>query len=327
MDPARAVNRSVANVLILMTLPESIRNQYLVHIRATFPQLTVNAVDHHSKVGPYIGSADVLMTYGSMITDQVLQQAPNLKWIHAFTTGVDGIDNLPSLRPEVLLTSTRGIHGAPVSEAALMAMLALSRGFPLTVRNQDRRVWQRQHVTLLDGKTVGIFGVGAIGAALAPKCKAMGMTVLGVNRRRRPVAGVDRALDWDEGLRALPELDFVVLLIPSSAPTKGLVGRSFLSAMKESAFLINLGRGGVVDDDALLEALRGNRIAGAALDVFAREPLPEDHPFWSMPNVVVTPHLGGVCEEYPARALPIIEENMRRFLAGDSANMLNLIKH
>lgn len=317
----------MTNALILMTLPESIRNQYVVNIRAAFPQLAVNAVDHYSKVGPYIATTDVLLTYGTMITDDVLKRAPNLKWIHAFTTGVDGIDELPSLRPEVLLTSTRGIHGAPMSEAALLAMLALSRGFPLTVRNQDRCVWQRQRVTLLDDKTVGIFGVGAIGSVLAPKCKAMGMTVVGVNRSRRPAEGVDRALDWDEGLGALPELDFVVLLIPSSASTRGLVGERFLSAMRRTAYLINLGRGDVVDEDALLEALRGNRLGGAALDVFGREPLPEDHPFWSMPNVVVTPHLGGVCEEYPGRALPIIEENIRRFLAGDGGNMLNLIKH
>ena len=314
-------------LLIVMTLPEPIRRQYADRIRAAFPQIRVDVVDHHAKADPYIGAADVLLTYGSMIDDGVLQKAVNLKWIHAFTAGTDGIDDLPSLRREVLLTSTRGIHGAPVSEAALMAMLALSRGFPRTVRHQDRRIWERQHVTLLDGKTVGIFGLGAIGTVLAAKCKAMGMRVLGVDRVRREVEGVDRMLGWDEGVQALAEMDYVVLLLPSSRETLGIVGARFLSAMKPGGYLINLGRGDVIDEQALIDALRRSRIAGASLDVFAREPLPADHPLWSLPNVIITPHLGGVFDEYPKRALPIIEENIRRFLAGDVANLVNLVDH
>jgi len=276
-------------LLIVMTLPEPIRRQYADRIRAAFPQIRVDVVDHHAKADPYIGAADVLR--------------------------------------EVLLTSTRGIHGAPVSEAALMAMLALSRGFPRTVRHQDRRIWERQHVTLLDGKTVGIFGLGAIGTVLAAKCKAMGMRVLGVDRVRREVEGVDRMLGWDEGVQALAEIDYVVLLLPSSRETLGIVGAQFLSAMKPGGYLINLGRGDVIDEQALIDALRRSRIAGASLDVFAREPLPADHPLWSLPNVIITPHLGGVFDEYPKRALPIIEENIRRFLAGDVANLVNLVDH
>lgn len=317
----------MTKLLIVMTHPEPIRRQYADRLRAAFPELTVDVVDHHSKVDPYIGAADVLLTYGSMIDDSVLQKAANLKWIHAFTAGTDGIDNLPSLRPEVLLTSTRGIHGAPVSEAALMAMLALSRGFARTVRNHDRRIWERQRVTLLEGKTAGIFGLGAIGTVLAAKCKAMGMRVIGIDRVRREVEGVERVLGWDEGVQALAEIDYVVLLLPSSRETHGIVGAQFIAAMKPSAYLVSLGRGDVVDEQALVEALRRGRIAGAALDVFAREPLPADHPFWSLPNVIVTPHLGGVFDEYPKRALPIIEENLRRFLAGDYASLINLVAH
>jgi phosphoglycerate dehydrogenase-like enzyme len=314
-------------LLIVMTLPEPIRRQYADRIRAAFPQIKLDVVDHRSKADPYIGAADVLLTYGSMIDDALLRKAVNLKWIHAFTAGTDGIDDLPSLRREVLLTSTRGIHGAPVSEAALMAMLALGRGFARTVRHQDRRIWERQHVTLLDGKTVGIFGLGAIGAVLAAKCKAMGMHVVGVDRLRREVAGVDRMLGWDEGVQALGEMDYVVLLLPSSRDTQRIVGAQFLSAMKPTGYLLNLGRGDVVDEQALIDALRRQRIAGASLDVFVREPLPHDHPFWSLPNVIVTPHLGGVFDEYPSRAWPVIEQNIRRFLAGDFANLINLVAH
>ena len=318
---------SALSVLILMSHPEEIRKQYYDGIRTRFPKLTVNLVDHHSKVGPHIASVNVLLTYGTSMADHVLSDATHLRWIHALTTGTDGIDNLPSLRPEVLLTSTRGIHGTPVSEAALMAMLALNRDFPRAVRNQDRQVWERWPARLLEGKTVGIFGVGLIGAALAPKCKALGMRVIGVNPTQRDVAGVDRMLAWNQVPQVIGDMDFLVLFVPSSPGTRGMIDLKFLEAMKPTAYLINLGRGDVLDDDALIGILKEGRIAGAALDVFREEPLPQNHPFWSLKNIIVTPHLGGAFDEYPKRALPIIEENMRRFLAGDIDNMINVVKH
>ena len=315
------------SVLILMSQPERARKQYYDGIRTQFPGFTVNVVDHHSKVGPHIASANVLLTYGTSMADHVLSEAPHLGWIHALTTGTDGIDDLPSLRPEVVLTSTRGIHGAPVSEAALMAMLALNRDFPRAVRNQDRRTWERWPARLLEAKTVGIFGVGVIGAMLAPKCKALGMTVVGVNRTQRSVTGVDRMVAWDQVPQVIGDLDFVVLFVPSSPGTRGIINVDFLEAMKPTAYLINLGRGDVLDDEALIRFLKDGRIAGAALDVFREEPLPQNHPFWSLDNIIVTPHLGGAFDEYPARALPIIQENMRRFLAGDTNSMINVVKH
>ena len=315
------------NVLLILTHPEPIRKQYSDHIRANFPGSVVNVVDHHSKAGPYIASADVLMTFDIMIADHVLKGAPRLKWIHALSTGTDGIEQLPSLRSDVVLTSTRGVHGAPMSEAALMAMLALARDFPRSVRNQERRTWARHIPTLLEGKTIGIFGVGVIGATLALKCKALGMTVIGVDPIQRDVAGVDRIVGWNEGLSVIGDLDYVVLLIPASASTRGIVNAEVLSRMKTTAFLVSLGRGEVLDEDALLKILQERRIAGAALDVFRKEPLPDDHPFWSMDNVIITAHLGGASDEYPKRAFPILDHNMRRFLAGDTANMINLIHH
>jgi len=316
----------MTNVLIILTHPEHIRKQYYDHIREKFPGSTVNVVDHHSKVGPYLGSAEVVLTFDIMIADHVLSDAQNLKWIHALSTGTDSIEGLPSLRPEVILTSTRGIHGAPMSEAALMAMLALSRDLPRSVRNQDRRSWTRHLPRLLEGKTVGIFGVGVIGAALAPRCKALGMTVVGVDPIKRDVAGVDRMHGWDEVPRIIGDLDYVVLFIPSSATTQGIVNAELLLAMKPTAYLISLGRGEVIDEPALVGVLQQGRIAGAALDVFRKEPLPDDHPLWSMENVIITPHLGGLSDEYPKRAFPILDENIRRFLAGDIRNMINLIQ-
>src|SRR3972149_4799585 len=145
----------MTNVLIILTHPEHIRKQYYDHIREKFPGSTVNVFHHHSKVGPYLGSAEVVLTFAPMIADHVVKHAPNLKWIHAFSTGTDGIEGLPSLRPEVILTSTRGIHGAPMSEAALMGILALSPVPPRSARPQAPHRWPRHFPRLLEGKTVG----------------------------------------------------------------------------------------------------------------------------------------------------------------------------
>ena len=167
------------------------------------------------------------------------------------------------------------------------------------MRNQERHAWERPQPTLLDGKTVGIFGLGIIGSALVPKCKALGMTVIGVDPLKPDVPGLDRNYTWEEALPIVPEFDYVVLFIPSSARTRNIINAQFLATMKPTSYLVNLGRGDVIDEEALVKVMQENRIAGAALDVFRKEPLPEDHPFWSMDNVVITPHLGGNFARFP----------------------------
>jgi D-2-hydroxyacid dehydrogenase (NADP+) len=316
----------MTSLLILLTLPEPVRMQYYNHLRKAFPELNVNVVDHHSKVGPHIGSADILVTFGPMMADHVVQEAIKLKWIQALGSGVDGIVDLPSLREDVMVTNLHGIQGSPVSEAALMAMLALSRGLPRSVRSQDQRKWDRFPARLLKDKTVGIFGVGLIAEELAPKCKAFGMTVVGISSAKRPVPGIDRMVSRDQLEQAVRELDYLVLLTPYSAATRGIVGEKVLAAMKPSSYLVNLARGGVVDDPALIKALREGRIAGAALDVFTQEPLPADHPYWSMDRVLITPHLGGFCDVYVDQALPVIERNIRHFLAAERGRMVNVVR-
>jgi len=317
---------AMTNLLILLTLPEPVRMQYYNHIRKTFPELNVNVVDHHSKVGPHIGTADILVTFGPMMADHVVKEATNLKWIQALGSGVDGIVDQPSLRDEVMVTNLHGIQGPPVSEAAMMAMLALSRGLQRVVHSQDRHKWDRFPARLLKDKTVGIFGIGVIAEELAPKCKAFGMTVVGISSAKRAVPGFDRMVSRDELEQVARELDYLVLLTPYSAATRGIVGEKVLAAMKPTSYLINLARGGVVDEPALIKVLQEGRIGGAALDVFMQEPLPEDHPFWDMERVLITPHLGGFCDVYVDHALPVVEQNIRRFLAGDRGNMVNVVK-
>jgi len=317
----------MANVLILLTLPEPVRSQYRDRLRRRFPEIAIDLVDHHSKTGPYIAAADALVTFAPMLSSQVLQSATRLKWIQALGTGVDNLIDQAALRKDVIVTNVRGIHGAPVSEAALAGMLALARGLPRAIRAQDERQWRRFPAQLLHDKTVGLFGIGQIAEALAPKCKAFGMRVVGVTSAPRNVPGFDRMHRRDELARVVGDFDFLVLLTPLTAATRNSIDTKIFAAMKPTSYLINLARGGVVDEPALIEALNDRRIAGAALDVFSQEPLPVDHPFWSMPNVIITTHQGGFCDVYIDYALPTVETNMECFLKGDFSGMINVVAH
>jgi D-2-hydroxyacid dehydrogenase (NADP+) len=317
----------MTNLLILLTLPEPIRGQYYDRLKRRFPALNIALVDHHSKVGPFIGSADALLTFAPMLSNKVLEAANNLKWVQALGTGVDNLIDQPHLRKEVIVTNVHGIHGPPVSEAAMAAMLALARNMPRAVRCQDKHQWTRFPALLLHNKTVGIFGIGVIAEALAPKCKVFGMKVIGVSSVPRPVAGFDHMHSSSELTKVAGEFDFFVLLTPLTEKTRNSVGTKVFAAMKPTSFFINLARGGVVDEAALIEALRTGRIAGAALDVFNEEPLPPNHPFWSMDNVLITTHQGGFCDVYIDHAWPIIEANMQCFLNGNIDGMINVVPH
>ena len=316
----------MTRLLALLSLPEKVRSQYHEGIKSRFPGIEINLVDHHSKVDPFIAEADVLLTFGPMMAEHVLEKARKLRWIQALGSGVDGITDRPSLRPDVLVTNLHGIHGAPVSEAALAAMLSLGRGLARNLRNQQQHKWERFPASLLKGKTVVIYGVGSIAAELAPKCKAFGMRVLGISSTTRTLPGFDRILPRSKLVAAASEADYLVLLTPYSEATRGSVGDEVFAAMKPTAHLVNLARGGVVDEEALMAALTTRRIAGAALDVFSEEPLPESHPLWAMDNVLITPHQGGFYDEYVNEALPVIEHNLRKFLAGDTNGMINLVR-
>ncbi len=243
-------------MLLLLAFPEPVRNQYRDRLAATFPVLEIEMVYHHSKVDPYIEDAEILVTFGAHMDDRVLEKGSNLKWIQALGTGVDGIIDRPALREGVVVTNLRGLHGKSVSEAALAFMLALARNLPRAVRSQSAGRWDRFPVTLLAGATVGIIGVGVIAEELAPRCKALGMTVIGLSSAKRPLPGFDVMRGKDELLDVVPGLDYVVLLTPYTKETHHIIDAKVLAAMKPSAFLVNVARGGVVDEPALIEALR-----------------------------------------------------------------------
>jgi D-2-hydroxyacid dehydrogenase (NADP+) len=315
-------------LLILLTLPPDVTEQYRARLSQKFPEIGIDVVSTADKAVAALPQADMLLTFGQQVKNLKLDlaNAAKLQWVQALGTGLDGITDQPALKPSVTVTSLHGVHGAPVSEAALASMLALSRNLPGAIRAQDEHQWRRWPAKLLHDKTVGILGIGVIAEALAPKCKAMGMTVVGITSSPRQVAGFDRVHPMGELLTVLPELDHLVLLTPYSPATHHMIDAKVFAAMKPTSYFINVARGGVVDEDALLAALRGKKIAGAALDVFNQEPLPPDHPFWDFENVIITTHQGGFCDTYVDLAMPILEHNMRCFLKGDLKGMINVAR-
>jgi D-2-hydroxyacid dehydrogenase (NADP+) len=312
------------HVLIFLPWDESERFLYERIIVPRFPALTVQTVGTIEELKANIGRAEILMSFGVRLPPRIFAHASRLNWVHAFGTGVDGIADQETLHRDVLITSTKGIHGPPVAEAALASMLALSRDLPRSVRGQDRRVWDKWRMRLLDRKIVGILGVGAIAQALAPRCQAMGMTVVGISRTPRPATGFDRIVPRSDLERVVGDLDYLVLLLPLEPDTRHIVGDRVLAAMKPTSYLINVARGGVLNDAALVRVLESKKLAGAALDVFDQEPLPIDHPFWRMPNVIITPHFGGYYDRYVEDSADQICRNLERFLAGRLAEMENV---
>ena len=274
-----------------------------------------------------VSDIDVLISFAIELTDEFYQRATRLKWIQCLATGVDQVLRCPSLRPETILTSGRGVHGAPMRETVVYLMMAVSRDVKSLVEEQKAHVWNRRFYNLFTGKTAAVVGVGVVGTAIAQLLKAFGMHVIGVSRTPRTVEGFDEMMPTDRLREAAGRADFLINVLPANADNALLFDRAVFAAMKPSAYYISAGRGQTVDEPALIAALRERRIAGAGLDVFQTEPLPADSPFWELPNVFITPHLGGYTIEYEDLIMPLITDNMRLFLAGRHAEMQNVVKH
>jgi len=291
-----------------------------------FPEISIHAAMDERAADEYIDRADILIAI--RISDGLLAKAVRLKWIHSMISGIDFFEKLPSFqrRDDILLTSTRGIHGPQMSELAIMLMIALSRGFPQMIQNQEQKIWERWPPKLNWKKTVGILGVGVVGSSIAHKCKAFDMTVLGVGPTPRPVAAVDRFYGLACLHQVMADVDYFICVAPSTPTNNRILDAEGFARMKPTAFFINLGRGELVDEAALIQVLRERRIAGAALDTFQVEPLPPEHPFWSLDNVIIAPHVGGMSDIYVGQASGIIEENLRRFLDGQRDGLLNVVR-
>jgi len=313
--------------IVYIGAPEADAPAFEALARADFPSLSLFATNDRSAALEHAPAAEVLIGHHFQFDEELLARAGQLRWIQSLTTGTDAILKLRGLKPEVTVTSTRGMHGPQMSELVFLLMLALLRDFPRMRRNQEAAAWERWPQPLLWGKTIVIVGVGAIAEALAPRCKAFGMMVYGVSDSTRVPAGFDAVFRRGELALAAGRADFLVLIVPHAPDTEKLVDAAILAAMKPCAYLINVARGGVLDEEALLEALRENRLAGAGLDVFRQQPLPPGHPLWKEKNVIITPLIGGMSDIYLNQAYPIVRDNLRHFLAGHPEAMSNIVPH
>ena len=271
--------------------------------------------------------AQAMVGYGHHFSDALLERAPKLEWIQSLTTGTDAILRLKSLKAGVVVTSTAGMHAPQMSEMAFLHMLVLARNYVRMLDNQRSARWERWPQPLLYQKTVVILGVGAIALGLAKRCRAFEMQVIGVSATPRALPEFDRILPRSELERAAGLADFLVALVPLSDATRHIVDARVFAAMKPSAYFINLARGGVCDEEALLAALKEGLIAGAGLDVFQNDPLPRDHPLWSAPGVIITPRLGGISDIYQQQFLPYLDANLGCYAEGRPGDMLNVVAH
>ena len=299
---------------------------YRDRLQVEFPQLQFALAHGLAELPEDLSGIDVLISFAIELKDEFYRRAAHLKWIQCLATGVDHVLRCPSLRPEVLLTSGRGIHGAPMRETVVYLMMGVSRGVATLVDDQKAHVWDRRFWGLFYGKTAVVAGVGVVGMAIGQLLKAFGMHVIGVTRTPRAVEGFDETMPTGRLHEAVGRADFLINVLPANADNALLFDRAVFAAMKPTAYYISAGRGQTVDEPALIAALRERRIAGAGLDVFQTEPLPADSPFWDLPNVFITPHLGGYTSEYEDLIMPLIVENMRLFLAGRPSEMQNIVK-
>ena len=261
-----------------------------------------------------LARTEALMAYGAPAG--MLPAMPKLRWAQAMTAGVEGWIALPDLPASLTLTCARGTHQESMPENIIGALLYVAKPYALAAENQKRAKWVHAAAQPLTGKTLGILGIGAIGQDVARIAAALGMRVIGTRRRPEPVANVAEVLPPGDTPRVLAESDFVLLLLPATAQTDNFINAERLSTMKSTAWLLNFGRGHVIQDDDLVAAVRAKKIAGAVLDVFRQEPLPADHPFWSTEGIIVLPHIGGPHPHRDRFVARLFAENLGRFLDG-----------
>ena len=298
---------------------------YATELRKAAPAGTVvHAATSLAEALPLCAGAEVLVAYANDVPAELVEAMPRLRWVQALTTGTDSLAHA-GLAPDVIVTSGRGIHGPQMAELAFLLMMTLTRDFGRVLRNQVDARWERWPQRLLLGKTAVLVGLGVIGEAIALRCKAFGMHVVGVSAGRTEAPGVDEVVPRGSLTDVAARADFLIILVPLMPDTERMIGSAVISALPRHAILINLARGGVLDDVALADALTAGRIAGAGLDVFDVEPLPQDSPLWHVPNVVITPHIGGMSDTYAKQVLPIVIENVSAFHEGRFADMTNVV--
>jgi phosphoglycerate dehydrogenase-like enzyme len=256
----------------------------------------------------------ILLTAGVPVG--LLPTMPNLRWAQSLTAGVEGWLALPDLPPGLTLTCARGTHRESMPENILGALFHITKPYAAIVEDQKQRLWRNRIATPLNGQTLGILGLGAIGQEVARLATALGMRVIGTKRRFTPLPDLAEVLPPERTNAVLAQADFVLLLLPATPETNNFVNAERLSQMKPGAWLLNFGRGHLIQDDDLIAAVKAKTIAGAVLDVFRQEPLPKEHKFWTTEGIVVLPHIGGPHPQRDTIVARLLVENLSRFLEG-----------
>jgi phosphoglycerate dehydrogenase-like enzyme len=304
-------------VLISFDLP----NVYVERIRSVSPFLEVMQSRDKERTLRLIPEVDVL--FAGFFSLDLFLAAKKLRWIQAWGAGVDRLLLPRVVKSRVIVTNAGGVHPTPVSEHVIGLMLCLCRKLHLYIKNQSERRWERYEsedsmgrIEELSGRTVGIVGLGRIGEEIAKKTKCLGMRVIATKRHhsRQPSKIVDLLIARSNLKRLLAESDFVVLTLPLTNETEGIIGEAQLKSMRQTGYLINVSRGKIVQEHKLVEALKKGWIAGAALDTFENEPLPESSELWDLRNVIITPHIAGLTPYYMDRVTSIFCENLNRFI-------------
>jgi phosphoglycerate dehydrogenase-like enzyme len=264
-----------------------------------------------------LGRAEVMFDFDRAHMRDLPAVAPRLRWLQATSAGIGQMVKRVGLdQTGIVLTTASGVHARPLADFCLMAMLMFAKDYVRMDRDKKARRWERYCGEELTDKTLAIVGLGRIGQQVARHGKAMGMRVVGMRRSSAAVDDVDKLFSREALLVMLHEADFLVLSAPHTPDTDGIIGERELAAMKLSAVFINIGRGALVDEPALIRALQEKRLAGAALDVFHAEPPPPDSPLWEMPNVIVSPHSASTVTQENARITELFCDNLRRYLSG-----------
>ena len=257
---------------------------------------------------------EALIAYGA--PPGLLPAMPKLRWVQSMTAGVEGWIALPDLPPNLTLTCARGTHRESMPENIIGALLYVAKPYAAAVENQKHGKWVHSPAQPLTGKTLGILGLGAIAQEVARIAAALGLRVIGTKRRPEPMAHVAEVLPADRTPEVLAQSDFVLLLLPATKETDNIINAERLGMMKPGAWLLNFGRGHLINDADLVAAVKAGKIAGAMLDVFRQEPLPADHPFWRTEGIIVLPHIGGPHPQRDSIVARLFVDNLGRFLEG-----------
>jgi phosphoglycerate dehydrogenase-like enzyme len=318
---SKSTTKPKPTAIVMLTLDEAIHERVLAVFQKRARVVSkVNLIMSRSRQQMVDSIPKAEIFFGWRLSENYYNQAQNLRWIHLPSAGIDGA--LPSavFNSEIQVTCSKGLHQDPMAETAFAMILSLTRGLHHARDLQKETRWAFDIVShnagTLVGKTLGIIGAGHIGQAIAKRAKPFGLKVIGINQSGRKVSGFAEIRSLSNLTWLLKQSDIIVLTLPLTDKSRDLIGPRQFAQMKDNAILINIARGRIVNQDALMSAILDGKLGGAGLDVFAEEPLPVDSPLWTMPNVIITPHIGGVVPDLYEKVTNFFIDNLDRYLAG-----------